>query len=159
MTAELIFTIATWGVLPGWLLLAVAPRWSWTDRLVHSALIPGVLGLLYAWLFAQGAFFGEGVPDGAGFGSLAAVMLFFTVPEAVVAGWVHYLVFDLFIGAWIVRDAGRRGIPHVFVLICLPFALLTGPIGLLLYLILRLALNRGGMRLDETRGLIRDTRP
>ena len=57
-------------------------------------------------------------------------------------GWVHYLVFDLFVGAWIVRDARRRGIHHGLVLPCLFFTLMLGPIGLLLYAGLRFARDR-----------------
>ena len=66
----------------------------------------------------------------------------FSVPQAVLAGWIHYLVFDLFVGAWEVRDAKRLGISHWFILPCLFFTLMLGPIGLLLYFILRWAMRR-----------------
>ena len=145
MTHEFVFSVATWGVFPFWLLLAVLPHWGPTQFLVHSVAIPLLLGIAYAWYIATGAF---GV-EGASFSTLEGVMLFFTVPGAVVAGWIHYLVFDLFIGAWEVRDAKRRGISHWFVLPCLFFTLMVGPIGLLLYLVLRSALSKGGWSLIE----------
>ena len=75
-------------------------------------------------------------------------MAFFTVKEAVVAGWVHYLVFDLFVGAWMTRDAVRRQISPVLIFPCLIMTLLLGPIGLLMYISLRLIL-RGVTTLDE----------
>ena len=44
---------------------------------------------------------------GAGFNSIAQVRALFSVDRALVAGWIHYLAFDLFIGSWEVRDARR----------------------------------------------------
>jgi hypothetical protein len=139
MSAETIFLVCNNGVLPFWLLLAVAPGWLWTQRLVHSAGVPLLLGAVY--LFSIAAGFGD-APEGASFGSLAGVMLFFSHPYGALAGWIHYLAFDLFVGAWEVRDARRREISHWALLPCLALTLMLGPIGLGLYLILRLALQR-----------------
>lgn len=144
MTHDLIFQIVNWGVIPFWVLLAVLPHWGLTQFLVHSVAVPLLLGVAYAWFLTTGL----GV-EGASFTSLEGLMLFFAAPSAVLAGWIHYLVFDLFIGAWQVRDAKRRGISHWFVIPCLFFTLMAGPIGLLLYLVLRFALSRGGWSLIE----------
>jgi hypothetical protein len=64
-------------------------------------------------------------------------MVGFSVPHIVVAGWIHYLIFDLFVGAWETRDAQRRGIPHLLVIPCLIVTLMIGPVGLLLYVLVR----------------------
>jgi hypothetical protein len=141
LTPDQVFSYANMAVLPFWFLLAVAPRWRGTQILAHSVLMPLLLGATYLWLFVGGAFTGSGVPDNASFGSLEGVMVFFTIKEAVVAGWVHYLVFDLFVGAWIVRDSGRLGINHFLVIPCLALTLLLGPIGLMLFLILRMVMK------------------
>ncbi len=126
---EQLFSLANLSVLPGWLLLILAPRWPWTQR--YCALfIPVSLGLLYAWLLRNGL--GDG-----GFGSLAEVSRLFAQPQAVFAGWVHYLIFDLFTGAWESRDALRLGIPRWQLVPCLALTFLLGPLGLLLYLSLR----------------------
>lgn len=117
---DTLFRALTLFMLLPWALLLVLPRWQGTQLLVHSVAMPVALGLLYTYFFATGAFFGGSLPEGAGFGSLDGVMVFFTSPEAVLAGWIHYLVFDLFIGAWIVRDAGARGVPHLAVVPILP---------------------------------------
>jgi hypothetical protein len=76
-------------------------------------------------------------------------MTLFTSPSVVLVGWVHYLVFDLFVGAWEVRDAHRRSISHLFVVPCLVMTLMLGPIGLLAYLLLRFAKTRV-VSLDES---------
>ncbi len=150
MTASTLFTLANVSVLPFWLLLALAPGWRGTQILVHSVAMPVLLGAAYVWLFATGAFFGPDTPEGGGFSSLEGVMALFTSPEAVLTGWLHYLAFDLFVGAWISRDARRRGVTHWLVVPCLVFTLMTGPAGLLLYTILRAVTGKGGWSLDET---------
>jgi hypothetical protein len=64
-------------------------------------------------------------------------MIGFSAPHIVVAGWIHYLIFDLFVGAWESRDAVRRGVPLWLVIPCLLGTLMFGPLGLLLYLTVR----------------------
>lgn len=102
-----------------------------------GSLIPGLLAVLYAALIAARWGGAEG-----GFSSLADVRKLFADPWLLLAGWVHYLVFDLFIGAWEVRDAGRLGIPHLLVVPCLVLTFLLGPVGLLLYGIVRAVRTR-----------------
>ena len=72
-------------------------------------------------------------------------MALFTSPFAVLAGWVHYLAFELFVGAWEVRDARRRNVPHLLVVPCLALTLMLGPAGLMSYLMLRFACTRTWM--------------
>jgi hypothetical protein len=74
-----------------------------------------------------------------GFSSLEAVGQLFTRPWMLLAGWLHYLAFDLFVGSWMVRDAKERGIRHVLILPLLLLTFLFGPAGWLGYLGLRAA--------------------
>ena len=141
MTLDALFLLANGSVMPAWLLLAVAPRWEWTRRIVHSLLYPALLGSLYA-VYAAASFLGSSAPEGGGFGTLPGVMKLFSAPQFAFIGWVHYLVFDLFVGAWEARDAQRCAIPHALLVPCLFFTLMLGPIGLLLYLGIRFALRR-----------------
>ena len=133
MNAETIFSIANLVALVGWLLLIFAPRWKWTQKIVASGAVSLLLSVAYLVLIVL--FFGKAE---GGFGSLADVMKLFSNPYAALAGWIHYLAFDLFVGSWEVRDAGKRGISHWFVMPCLVLTFLLGPIGFLLYHILRL---------------------
>ncbi len=148
MTLDALFLVANASVMPGWLLLAVAPRWGWTRRIVHSLLYPAVLGSLYA-VYAIASFVLSSPPEDAGFGTLAGVVKLFAVPQLAFIGWVHYLVFDLFVGAWEARDAQRRAIPHMLLVPCLFLTFMLGPFGLLLYLAIRFALRRDA-GLDES---------
>ena len=150
MTPDTIFAIANNGILIFWLLLIVAPGWRGTQILVHSVAIPVVLGLTYIWLLSSAVFGGQGAPAGASFYSLHGVAALFSSPLALTAGWIHYLVFDLFVGAWEARDAKRRGLTHIALIPCLIVTLLVGPVGLLLYLATRAALGKGSFFLGET---------
>ena len=148
MTPEMIFTIANNGILIFWVLLIVAPRWRGTELAVHSVAVPAILGLTYLWLLARVWLGGEAAP-GTSYFTLAGVMALFASPVGAVMGWIHYLVFDLFIGAWQARDATRRGVPHWAVIPCLIVTLMAGPVGLLLYLGVRRGFGRGGFLLAQ----------
>ena len=148
MSIETWFLICNYGVVPAWLLLIVAPGWSGTQRAVHAVWIPLLLGSVYAVTLLTS----PPAPDGASFATLPGVQALFTSPHAVLAGWVHYLVFDLFVGAWEVRDARRLGIRHPWVVPSLVLTCMLGPVGLLAYLTTRFALRRT-VELDETRAL------
>ncbi len=123
-------------MLPGWLLLVIVPRWRWTQR-VAALIIPTVLALVYAVLILTQVGRGQG-----GFGSLIGVQQFFQNPYLLLAGWIHYLAFDLFIGAWETRDAVRRQIPMGAVWPCLFLTFLFGPVGLLSYFAVRSSVLR-----------------
>jgi hypothetical protein len=137
VSPEQIFSLCGALVLPGWLLLVFLPRWRWTARLVCPVIIPLVLAVVYLWLVATN--FGRTSGD---FNSLAGVAQLFQNPKALLAGWIHYLAFDLFIGSWEVRDAQRVGLHHLLVVPCLVLTFLFGPVGLLLYFALRAGLRR-----------------
>ena len=72
-----------------------------------------------------------------GFGSLSDVALLFQNQDLLLAGWIHYLAFDLFIGCWEVRDAIRHDISIVFIIPALLLTFMFGPVGLLAYLLIR----------------------
>ncbi len=132
MKAETIFSIANTLALTGWLLLLFVPRWNWTRKIVISGAIPLLLSVAYLVIIVTT--FGKA--DG-GFDSLANVMKLFTNEWATLAGWIHYLAFDLFVGTWETKDAQEKGISHWFVIPCLILTFLLGPIGFLLYHIIR----------------------
>lgn len=139
MKAEQIFSIVNLTAMVGWLLIAILPRWKFTRLVVLSGAVPLLLSVAYLALIVL--FFGKAE---GGFDSLANVMKLFTNEWAVLAGWIHYLAFDLFIGSWEVRDAQRRGISHLLVIPCLVLTFLFGPIGFLLYTAIKLFIPRKG---------------
>ncbi|MCB2098724.1 MAG: DUF4281 domain-containing protein [Parvularculaceae bacterium] len=149
MSEDGVFTLINVAVTPAWLLLALAPRWSGTRAIVHSGLYPVFFGLTYAAFLINAALFGAHA-EGVSYTSLAGVMAIFDHPNGALTGWSHYLVFDLFVGAWIGRDAIRRNVTHIVVLPSLFFCFMFGPIGLLLYFAARMMLGKGSISLSET---------
>jgi len=131
--AEKLFVVVTVGVLPFWVLLVVAPRWRLTQSAVQSLWLSLPLAAGYA--VAQGI--DPNTSPDAGFHSLAAVVALFSTPEAILVAWIHFVVVDLFVGAWIVRDAQRQGLHHGFVAPCLVLTFAMAPLGLAAYSIVR----------------------
>jgi hypothetical protein len=131
LTPDFLFSLANPLAMLGWALLVLAPRWRVTRALVLSGAWSLGLAVAYALLIASHYLGGHG--SEGGFASLAQVAALFHNPWALLAGWVHYLCFDLFTGAWEVRDAQRRGVPHVALVPALLLTLLFGPVGLLVY--------------------------
>ncbi len=149
MDLNLLFTLANLSVFPAWIMLIFLPNWSVTEKLVHSMLYPLVLGVAYSIGLFLSVFGGMGAADG-GFSTIEGVRALFSVDIGILVGWIHYLVFDLFVGAWEARDAKRRGFSHWLLIPCLFFTFMAGPLGLLLYVILRKATAKGGWSLLES---------
>ncbi len=110
-------------------------------RPAAQLIVPAILAVAYVLLLA-GAWGAEDA-EGGGFGSIAEVRALFANDSALAAGWLHYLAFDLFVGAWIVSDGLEKRAPRLLLVPCLALTFLFGPTGLLLYLILRLAFRAG----------------
>ena len=131
MDLEQLFSMAGLLAVSGWLLLVILPK-NTSVQLIAGVGIPLVLSVGYLILI----FFHFRGAEG-GFGSLADVATLFQKRELLLAGWIHYLAFDLFIGAWETRDAQRNGLPHLVVIPCLVMTFMLGPIGLLFYFAIR----------------------
>lgn len=132
MKASLVFSIANTFVLIGWLLLIFAPKWERTQQIVLYGVVL-ILSLTYAMLIAPTL--ANFSPDA--FSTLANVKSLFQQDQALAAGWVHYLAFDLFVGAYIVREGLSLSIPRWQYTLCLPFTFMFGPIGLLLFFLFK----------------------
>lgn len=127
MNSELVFSIASTIALVAWLALVFAPR-ARSTGVVTATAVPLLFAVAYVVILAFTL--GRGPGD---FQSLAGVSALFSNPWTLLAGWIHYLAFDLLVGGWEVRDAQRRGIPHLWVVPCLVLTFMLGPAGWLLY--------------------------
>lgn len=139
MTPDFIFNLANPTALLGWIILAagvVLDRPFLRDTLA-GRIWPFGLSALYSILVA--AFFFKAY---GGFDSLPHVQQLFTFPWVAMAGWLHYLAFDLFIGAMIARELVQQGISRLFLIGLLPLTFMFGPIGYFAFMILRAALAK-----------------
>jgi len=138
MDLELLFKLANAGALVGWIALVLAPLRR-PALLVVARLVGTLLAVGYVAILATSAGSAGGL---AADYSLAGIGAFFDDPRLRLLGWVHYLAFDLWVGAWEAEDAGRSGVPHALLLPALALTFLLGPVGLLLYLGVRAASAR-----------------
>jgi hypothetical protein len=142
MTPHEGFSVANPLALLGWLLLSAGLFSSghWRDRLLLAG--GRALPLLLCLAYAAALYTHWGTAPGGGFGSLDQVATMFRSPGLLLAGWIHFLAFDLFIGRWIVDDALAHQLPRPAVLPSLLLTFLFGPIGLGLHFVLRLAWSK-----------------
>jgi hypothetical protein len=132
MSPDSLFAVCNIIAMIGWIVLIAIPWWTSADQFIIGIIIT-LFAIVYAYLLVTGF----NVGDLSKFGSLAGVMELFRDPVMVTAGWIHYLAFDLLAGVFIRRNAWKYGISHWFVIPCLLLTFMFGPVGLLLYLIIR----------------------
>ncbi|MEL6828774.1 MAG: ABA4-like family protein [Pseudomonadota bacterium] len=127
MNYETLFSTVGLIAMSGWIALLLSPiKPKWSD-LYAGLIAPLVLSAVYIWTVLMPN------TSGGGFGSFAEVSQLFTSPNAVMAGWIHFLAFDLFVGAWICRRARQEQISFWLVLPTLPLTLMYGPAGFLAF--------------------------
>lgn len=137
MDAATIFSITNSLALLAWVGLIAVPHFRWTQPLIRYVVIT-IFALCYAFLL----FGGINMQMFQEFSTLAGVMRLFQSETAVLAGWLHYLAFDLMVGMYIANDAKTHQIKHVFIIPSLLLTFMLGPFGLLTYYLIK-----GGKRL------------
>jgi hypothetical protein len=132
MRPEKVFRLVNLIAILPWLFMMVLPKADITKTIINSNIFPLGLALVYAfYIFTT---FGK---TGGNFMTLQGVEKLFSKREVLLAGWVHYLVFDLFVGAWEWRDALQHDISHWILAPCLVLTLVFGPVGYLVYFAIR----------------------
>lgn len=131
MNSGTLFTVVNIVAVITWLALMVRPRHPFVLRWA-GLIVPLLFALLYALIILVRIGGAEG-----DFSSLTGVAALFRDPWFLLAGWVHYLAFDLLIGVWELRDAATRNLPHWRVVPCLLLTFLFGPAGWLFYMAVR----------------------
>tara|TARA_B100000787_G_scaffold128053_1_gene97067 strand:+ start:122 stop:544 length:423 start_codon:yes stop_codon:yes gene_type:complete len=133
MTPTAVFSIASMITMPMWILMIFLSKWKVTRFLIDFKIIPLALTFIYGIYISQAIQTG-GMMD---FGSLKSVMALFTEENAVLAGWVHYLAFDLLIGMWMLDQNKELKINQLLIAPCLFLTFMLGPIGFLLFIIIK----------------------
>ena len=136
MTASGLFSVFNMLAMAGWIILAlgVASRRDWLRDVVAGTYIPIAISAAYALLII---FFFAGAEGG--FDTLENVQKLFTSPWVALAGWVHYLAFDLFMGARIARGFAEQGLPRWPLVFLLPLTFLFAPLGYLAFEVIKAA--------------------
>jgi Domain of unknown function (DUF4281) len=132
---DTLFSIANLTVLPFWIVMIALPRMPWAVRLIKSPLIALPPALIYAGIVLP--LISGGGLDFSAFGSLNGVMGLLSTAAGAAVGWAHFLAFDLLTGRWAYLDAIERKIHPALMAVPLFFVFMLGPVGFLLYLVLR----------------------
>ncbi len=134
MSSDLLYNILNLVVLPFWLLMIFAPRWTVTGNLMRSSWPVAIVPVMYVGLIAVEAMdIGSISLDF----SLAGITEILSSQEAVLILWAHILALDLFAGRWIFLDGPENGLQSRLVSLFVFFTMMAGPAGLLFYLVTR----------------------
>ncbi len=134
MDLEAVYSFSFLLVAPFWVLAIAAPRWSWTMQVLRSPLIALPAAILYTLLLLTnlGASSTELLNP-----TLSTVAALLGTSEGATLAWAHFLTFDLFAGRWVYLDSRAREANTLLMGIILFLVLMVGPLGLLVYLVIR----------------------
>jgi hypothetical protein len=130
MTASTLFSAFNMLAIVGWILMiagVIFQRPFLRDTLAGTWW-PMLLSAAYTAFIVF--FFGQAE---GGYGTLEDVQLLFANPWIALAGWVHYLAFDMFMGSRIARQTMELGMPRWILIVLLPLTFMFGPIGYLAF--------------------------
>ena len=136
---EMIYLWLNFGILPFWLVLIFFPQSSICKYLVTSIFPYLILSILYVYLIFDN-YQNE-------YNFLANFNLYMGIDELtnlfnneafLITFWIHFLAVNLFCGSWIVKDSLKLTMHKLFVLIPLLITYFIGPLGLLIYWMLRI---------------------
>ncbi|MBF6225124.1 DUF4281 domain-containing protein [Nocardia abscessus] len=132
---DLLFDLTFWFAAPFWALMILAPRWRRTGAIIASPLICLPPLIIYAALVAPelGSFAAALVDP-----ELSGLREVLGQESGAAAAWAHFVAFDLFLGRWIFQDSRARGRSPLLISPLLVLTILFAPIGVLLYLLVRL---------------------
>ncbi len=130
---DFIFQTAGQLAMLGWVMLLLLPR-KWPFVLsITGWVIPALISIPYSALILV-AFLGA---DG-GFGSFADVKSLFQDDRLLLAGWLHYLAFDLVIGTLVARQADEMKVSRILQAPLLIMCFMLGPFGFLIFALMKL---------------------
>ncbi len=138
MTNENIYLFANWGVIPFWILLIFFPNYQLTNFFAQSIIAPLLLGIGYAYL-SYTIYIDGNIFDGFElYNGIDGLYSMFANETLLLIFWLHFLAINLFAGGWIVRDSKKFLIPKVLTIPSLILTYFSGPIGLVVYWLIRI---------------------
>ena len=138
-TIETIYLWLNFGVIPIWLVLIFFPNSKLNKIFLTSIFLPLIFGLIYVYIFYKLMLLNEDILDYLSiYSGLDELADLFTNELFLLIFWIHFLAINLFLGSWVSRDALKYNMPKIFSAISLILIYFTGPIGLIVYWILRI---------------------
>ena len=138
-TIETIYLWLNFGVIPIWLVLIFFPNSKLNKIFLTSIFLPLIFGLIYVYIFYQLMLLNEDILDYLSiYSGLDELADLFTNELFLLIFWVHFLAINLFLGSWVSRDSLKYNMPKIFSAISLVLIYFMGPVGLVVYWILRI---------------------
>ncbi len=139
LTFENIYLWTSFGILPFWLMIMIIPRSHFTQFFVNSVILPLILSSCYVYIIYQTILLDEPILEVFKlYFSLDNLYTVFATESFLLIFWLHFLALNIFLGTWIARDAVKYNIPITLTFFPLIFVYFTGPLGLVLYWIIRI---------------------
>ena len=138
LTFETIYLWANFGVLPFWLMLIFIPNSKVTQIFVNSVILPLTLAAAYVYTIYQTILLDEPIFDIFRlYLNLDSLYTIFATESFLLVFWLHFLALNLFLGSWVSRDGVKYNMPRSLVFIPLILIYFSGPVGLILYWLMR----------------------
>ena len=138
LTFENIYLWTNFGILPFWLMLIIIPNSKFTQFFVNSIILPLILTTIYVYIIYQAILLDEPISEIIKmYLSLDNLYTVFATESFLLVFWLHFLTLNLFLGSWISRDGVKYNMPRGLVSVPLILVYFTGPLGLVLYWIIR----------------------
>ena len=138
LTFENIYLWTNFGILPLWLMLIIIPNSKFTQFFVNSIIVPLIVSATYTYIIYQAILMDKPIFDFFKlYLSLDNLYTLFATESFLLVFWLHFLALNLFLGSWISRDGIKYNMPRSLVFLPLILVYFTGPLGLVLYWIIR----------------------
>ena len=138
LTFENIYMWMNFGILPFWLMLIIIPNSKFTTFFINSVILPLILSTAYIYVIYQAILLEEPILDIFKiYFSLENLYTLFATESFLLIFWLHFLAVNLFLGSWISRDGVKYNMTRSLVFLPLILVYFTGPLGLVLYWVIR----------------------
>ena len=139
LTFETIYLWTNFGILPFWLMLIFIPNSKVTQIFVNSVILPLTLAAAYVYTIYQTILLDEPIFDVFRlYLNLDSLYAIFATESFLLVFWLHFLALNLFLGSWVSRDGIKYNMPRSLVFIPLILIYFSGPVGLILYWLIRI---------------------
>ena len=139
LTFENIYLWTNFGILPFWLMLIIIPNSKVTQILINSVILPLILSIAYVYVIYQTVLLDEPIFDIFKlYLSLDNLYTVFATESFLLVFWLHFLTLNLFLGSWVSRDGVKHNMSRGLVSFPLILIYFTGPLGLVLYWVIRI---------------------
>ena len=139
LSFENIYLWTNFGILPFWLMLIIIPNSKFTQFFVNSIILPLIISATYIYIIYQALLIDDPIFDVFKlYLGLDNLYILFATESFLLIFWLHFIAINLFLGSWIARDGIKYNLPRAIIAITLILVYFVGPIGLILYWMIRI---------------------